>query len=85
MRLGPNEIGSHQYLFLMPGMVLAEDYEIQEPSVTITRTQAMQAFIEVFDIKFSNSPLSPAMLEFKGKPPPLYEFELILKKLGLDP
>lgn len=62
---------------------LADDWEIQEPTVTITRTQFMQAFCEAFGLTYQAEPF--AVLNYLGVAPPLAQIHLMAMKLGLEP
>ncbi len=62
----------------------ADDWEIQEPEVTITRTQFWEAASQAFGFTFSkNSPLSA--VEYTGPAaPPIAQIGRLANELGLE-
>ncbi len=68
--------------------VLADDWEIQEPTVTITRTQFLQTFAQA--LKFVEDRGGFRITNFSGHaaPPPLWESAVVQQMaqiLGLEP
>lgn len=61
------------------------EWEVQEPSVTITRAQFWEAAEQSFGFNL-NKGVFGSIIKYNGKDPPkYYELSLLAKKLGLEP
>lgn len=76
--------GGEAYGPMAPSYIVSDDWEIQEPTVTFTKTQFWDAVYSAFECKPNDGAWGGIIQYSGGEPPPLSRLVMLARKLGLE-